>query len=301
MKQSLKRFSLFNFNIFFFILLILISTSISIDSKLANFLHHNHHTFNSHHPLNYRKFLQDITPSKDFQIADYQMNYYIDSKKENACDIKVKEIITYNSTKKLGRVVHTILSKKLPYEDFKIRVLTPGVKINESKVVKTAIVKKHFINQNDSVNFRDRWIISIEFTEKVQNVTVEYEYDIQRAVMIDPVNDNDLIRISVINPFSLKLDNLKLNVFIDNFKNLDSFRLRVPPYSNIHQINKDSIQIKTVRTLPVFGQVFIQFNLPLEITVCDPKMVKLVYYGMIAMTASFVIISIIAFAYIYKE
>jgi hypothetical protein len=44
-----------------------------------------------------------------------------------------------------------------------------------------------------------------------------------------------------------------------------------------------------------------QFTLPLEITVCEPNMVKLVYYGMIGMTASFIIIAIVAFAYIYKE
>jgi len=69
--------------------------------------------------------------------------------------------------------------------------------------------------------------------KKVQSVTLEYEYTIQRAVMIDPLNEYNLIRISVINPFFARLNDLKFTVLIHKLQKLRNENIRIPPFSTI--------------------------------------------------------------------
>jgi len=235
------------------------------------------------------------------QIQNYNINYYVDAGKQNACDIKVKESVSFKVDQPTDRLVHAILSKKLPYSDFTVASLTPGAVIKNVEITKKNLHRTNFINREDSQIYRDRWLITVEFTSKVNSAVLEYNYDIQRAVMIDPMNEYDVIRISIINPFSNRLDDLKFSVFLQNFKNLHQEKIRVPPYSSLDSSDKNNIQISTTRSLPMYGQLFMQFTLPMEITVCEPNMVKLIYYGMVGMTVSFVLIALIAFAYIYKE
>jgi hypothetical protein len=276
------------YNFLFTLALMLFTTSNSL-----NLIHLNHRMTH--------QFVPQSLEYKNYKLKDYHINYYINSKNENACDIHVKEVVSYESHTTVNEVVHSILSKKLPYTDFKVSIITPGVRVYKTNIEKSNEHRKYFITKGESQIYRDRWIITTQLSTSVSKVTVEYEYTIQRGIMIDPLNEYDLIRVSIINPFSERLYNLKLSVFIENFKNLENKNIQIPPFSKIQRKDNNLIEIFTERSLPVYGQLLMQFTLPLEITVCEPNMVKLVYYGMIGMTASFIIIAIVAFAYIYKE
>jgi len=234
-------------------------------------------------------------------ILDYNIGYYVDAGKQNACDIKVKETLSYSVDQPTNKIIHAILSKKLSYSDFTVASLTAGAAIKTIEISKSNAHRTQFINKDESQIYRDRWLINIEFTNNITTAVLEFNYNIQRAVMIDPMNEYDIIRISIINPFSNRMENLKFSVYLQNFKHLQNESIRVPPFSTLNASDRNNIQISTTRSLPVYGQLFMQFTLPMEITVCEPNMVKVVYYGMVGMTASFVIIALIAFAYIYKE
>lgn len=285
---SKGKFYSTKYNFLFTLALILFTSSNSL-----NLIHLNHRMAH--------QFVPHSLEYKNYRMTDYHINYYINAKNENPCDISVKEVVSYESPSRINEIVHSILSKKLPYTNFKVSVLSQGVRIHSTNIEKSNEHRKYFINKVESQIYRDRWIITTQLTSSVPKVTLEYEYTIQRGIMIDPLNEYDLIKVSIINPFSERLYNLKLSVFIENFKNLENKNIQIPPFSKIQKKDNNMIEIFTQRSLPVYGQLYMQFTLPLEITVCEPNMVKLVYYGMIGMTASFIIIAIIAFAYIYKE
>ena len=237
---------------------------------------------------------------KKFEITNYKINYYIDAHSENVCDIKVKEIVSYKLPVTSNNIIHSIVSKKNSFTDLKVKVLTKDVKIKNYNIKNINNQIKSLFDENDNQFYRNRWLFTVELSSSVTSVEMEFQYDIQRAVMIDSVNNNDLVHISFINPFSFYVKNLYFSVFVKNFKNLELGDLKIPAVSTVTKKN-NIFEIKTVTSLPPLGLLKMEFTLPLEITVCEPVFVNFVYYGMIVITVIFSLITLIAIVSIYKE
>jgi len=259
------------------------------------YLNHDHKT-----SLQYNNRNLNVNSNKrNFNVQNYSIKYIIDAKKKS-CDMQVVESVNYMFTKPTRHIIHVVLSKKLPYYDIQAFSKTNRVMINKISVVRSNIMQDDFISRNFHNFYRYRWIYSIELNKEISNVAIDYEYMIERAIFVDPTHELDIIKIGVINPFNFQ-SNLNFTISIQNFNNLTPNQIRSPPSSKVTYKGNNKIEINTQRTMPVYGQILMQFSLPMEISVCEPKLVFTVYVGMIAMTTLFLVFSLIAFFYIYKE
>jgi hypothetical protein len=92
-----------------------------------------------------------------------------------------------------------------------------------------------------------------------------------------------------------------MQINLENYPHLKAEDLKVPIDSLISTVDKNNIKIVTRRPLEKHSEYEINLTLPYELKTCEGNIVNLVYYGLVGMSALFVMMSIVTLTYLYKE
>jgi hypothetical protein len=246
----------------------------------------------------------------DYTIEAMQHIFTFDAGRRS-CDLNVKERVRFKFTNPTSIIDYIIISKKIPLFGFTVREINdPNTNlVNQNLITSSNVFQDSSFKQRIFVDssgkrliFRDRWLISTHLNREVDEIQLEFEYYMQRALLIDSDNNQNLLKIELINPSSNDILNYQLQINLFNFKRLHAEDLTIPPYAviNVSKNNK-SVTITSPKQFEKHSEYDLNINLPLEIDSCEGNLVNVVYYGLIGMSAVFVLVSIATLAFLYKE
>ncbi len=256
-------------------------------------------------------FLQKANTIKP-TITKFNKQFIFDTN-YRSCDIFIKERIEFQYTNPTDVIHHLIISKKNPLYGFAVNLpINSSLSIKKIEIFQDKSLRNRFYENKNHKSvrmfFRDRWLISVLLDKKVKRVILNYSYYTQRAVLIDPDNNKNVIKLYVINPYPYNLKNLNIQLLLLNFKHLKEKDLTIPAFSKLKQVNIDNRQFKGKgfnisidKNLPIHSEFFMQLALPMEIKSCETKLVYVIYYSLIAMTIGFALMSFSAVYFLYKE
>jgi hypothetical protein len=242
----------------------------------------------------------DEQNSKIKNINSSTSIFTLDKKKGN-CDVQVREKISFSFTKPTTSIDHIIISKKTPLYGFSVESVTPSVIVKSTDLFQdTSYQQRTFIDEEERhLFFRDRWLITVNLGAPVTQVELEFVYNMQRAVLIDPVNNLNYLNFNVINPYD---EDINYNVIIKllNFKDLNSDSL-LTPSDTLVKSYPGGVELHSTTLFFGHSEYDLNLVLPMEMETCEKGLVNLVYYGLIAMSFTFVSMSLITMFYLSKE
>jgi hypothetical protein len=323
--KRLKKYALSNcmFLAMFFILISLTSNAIkfakgeSIEKKKAEkFIsdmpmhgnlpysgasHDIHHAYRKKH-IETIPLKEDVTKN-NYTITSMDQSFILDAFKKS-CDVQVSEKVNFKFPAYSDKINYIIISKKTPLYGFGAQVV--GKTNNNVKVVSVKLYQDSSFRQRIFVDtegrrlsFRDRWMISVGLSSPVQEIEIEFNYSMQRAVLIDSIGEANYLKFILINPLHT-INNYKLSINLLGFQNLKVENLKVPMDSMIKNVPY-GIEIETKRQYRKHSEYEVNLSLPYELTSCEGNIVNVVYYGLIGMSVLFIIMSIFTLAFVYKE
>lgn len=233
--------------------------------------------------------------------------------KLNICDLVYEDQVSFVFSSPMNQIDHIIVSQKNPYYNFKATIVSegpPSVKITGIKIYQDKSFRERtFVDDsNNKITFRDRWLVSITLDKEITEATVKYSYYAERALLIDDSGRNDLVEIALFNPYKTNIP-YELKIDLLNFSTLDKDRIILPygataselSYKSNGIIKDNGVQIHIQRFFSAHSQYEFNLTLPLEISTCDAEFVNAVYYGLVGMTLTFIVFSVLTVLYLYKE
>jgi hypothetical protein len=325
--KRLKKYAISNcmFLAMFFILISLTSNAIKFakgegasteKTKVEKFIsdhaiHGNLPYSGASHDINhaYRKKYVETLPLKEdeiksnYSITSMNQIFTLDANKKS-CDVHVSEKASFKFPSYSDKINYIIISKKTPLYGFAAQVV--GTAINSVQVTDAKLYQDSSFRQRIFVDtegrrlsFRDRWMVSVSLSHPVKEIEIEFNYSMQRAVLIDSIGEANYLKFTLINPLNT-INNYKLSLNLLGFQNLKPETLKIPMDSIIRKV-PFGIEIETKRQYRKHSEYEINLSLPYELTSCEGNIVNVVYYGLIAMSVLFIVMSIFTLAFVYKE
>jgi hypothetical protein len=228
-------------------------------------------------------------------------NMFTLDKKKGSCDVQVREKISFAFPAKTNTIDHIIISKKTPLYGFTVDSLTQGVVIKSVDLYQdTSYKQRVFIDDEErKLVFRDRWLITVNLGTEVTHVDLEFSYTMQRAVLIDPINNLNYLNFNVINPYPEDI-NYRVLIKLLNFDDLHSDALIVPN-DTLVKVYPGGYELESDTLFYGHSEYDLNLVLPMEMETCEKGLVNIVYYSLIAMSSIFVTLSLITMFYISKE
>jgi hypothetical protein len=255
-------------------------------------------------------YIEDVGDDvEDNQIMDIYANnnilsatnIYTLNKKSNSCDVGVKERIKFKLQSPQNIIDHIIISKKTPLYGFTVFAITPGVLFNHFEIFQDSSFKERiFIDSSDRrLLFRDRWLVAVYLDKEVSEVELEFGYNMQRALSIDPNANVNYLNLNVINPYPSSI-NYDITLKLLNFQTINEDSLNVP-YDTVIKSYKGGLDMEMQTQFDGHSEYDVTILLPMEIETCERGLVDLVYYGLIIMSFSFIVLSLITMYNLYKD
>jgi hypothetical protein len=282
------------------------------------------------HPYSdYDNYFQNI------QIKNIKTTFILDSKSQS-CNIKVKEKISFQLDSPTDVIKHFLVSKRNPF--FNIKASISDEMNKQYKIIKTETYTRRGESSYLSIDLRqpipihEAWIISTTLSKPVQEITLYYEYTIQRGLGIDTRNEKNILNIDLINGYPFKIDGHQINIEIWNFPSLkqdhfflideaevfpissnsldkysqpqDKFSHNITDInnyiSNIHSLEK-GYEIILTKSLPEHSGFSLTLQLPMEILLCEISIFTFFYYFLLALGGLFFFIGTTALLMVYKD
>ena len=242
--------------------------------------------------------IMDIYSNNNILSAN---NIYTLNKLSNSCDVGVQERVKFKLESPQNIVDHIIISKKTPLYGFTVMAITPGVVINHFEVFQDASFKERIFTDSleRRLMFRDRWLIAVYLNKEVTEVELEFGYNMQRALLIDPNANVNYLNLNIINPYPNSI-NYDIKMKLLNFQKLDKDNLNVP-YNTAINSYKNGLDMDMQTVFDGHTEYDVTILLPMEIETCERGLVDIVYYGLIVMSLSFIILSLITMYNLYKD
>ena len=266
-------------------------------------------------PLNHEKNKVLEKSKEEFQnenqakINFIQTTIFIDPE-QLICDVKYQEIASFSFSIPQLTIYYTIISAKTPYYNFSVSSLTDGVQVsNMSVFVDKSFKDTGFIDEfNNSINFKDRWIIAVDFKAPTMEVDLKFLYFSERAMLIDQTDKTNLLKLTLFNPYNQSISH-KVDLRLTGFNTLSKNLLKVPNDTKIELFNylrnskvmSNGFLVSFERLINPFTQYEMFLSLPMEIKTCETGFLNVVYYTLIVVTVVFVLISLLSALHIYKE
>jgi len=237
-----------------------------------------------------------------YKINSMVTNLYLDAKIKS-CDVKVVDTLKIFMNQPSDRLDYIIISKKIPFYGFTPKMISSDVEIKKFEVFEDSSFKQRIYIDLDGrkLSFRDRWLISIEFSKPTQEIEMELEYFLQRAVLIDNIKEANYLKVSFINPHPYNIVNYSITVNLLNFDKLNPEQIKTPSNGSVIINGKKDIQIVTTKRYEKHSEIEVFLSLPYELASCDGNLVNIVFYGLIFTSATFVVLSLITIGFLYKE
>jgi hypothetical protein len=238
--------------------------------------------------------------SKVNTIASTTNIFTLDKKKDN-CDIQVKERVSFTFPKATKSIDHIIISKKTPLYGFAVDSHTASVIVKSIDLYQDTSYKQRMFTDDEErkLYFRDRWLITVSLNTEVKTVDLEFTYFMQRAVLIDPINNLNYLNFNVFNPYP---EDIQYRVIIKllNFDNLKDDELMIPN-DTIVKVYPSGLEMESNTLFFGHSEYDLNLILPMEMETCEKSLVNLVYYTLIGMSFTFIALSLITMFYISKE
>jgi hypothetical protein len=317
LKMNKKIFSpTLNYSSYFFYLIILLSLRAANMKTLVkmNKVGIIHPLESLDNPGNFEKYknIQEVENKPDITTIESPTKYKVENiintitldVSQISCDVKVNEKVKFYFPQPQMSLDYLIISKKIPYYGFEVKMIPQSDAFISSRVVSQDSSFRQRIFQ-DSLGrrliFRDRWVITTHFNRPLEEVELEYTYYMERAVLIDTVNEQNYLKFVIINPND-EITNYTMLIELKNFKKLNAEMIKAPTDSLIFVSNRDSsVKIESKVPFRKHSENEVNINLPLELIACERELVNFVYFGLIGMAILFVLLTLITLAYVYKE
>ena len=254
--------------------------------------------------------------NKDSKINNIKSNVIIDPA-ELACDIKHNDIVSFDLLEPTNVIYYTVISPRNPYYSFNAKLLESdliaidtSLKITNMEVyVDKSFREKKFIDEfNNSVSFRDRWVIATYLNKPVSNIELSYSYYSERAILINQIDGVNLLKLTFFNPYNQNI-NYNINLRFSGFKELNTTDLKLPYDSTIRNFDykrngknySNGVEISSMKSIRPFTQYELFMSLPMELKTCEAGFISIVYYSLIGVTVFFTIASLITVFVVSKE
>lgn len=245
------------------------------------------------------------------QITSQTISIQIDPLTKN-CNLPFKEQISYSFNIPTTTIIHSIISKKAALFDFKINLSQnskEGLKLlHYETYLDKSYKRRKLLSNNANINdkkgritYRDRWLFTIELNKPVNQVNLEIEYKVQRGLMVDDINGVNLLDLYIINPYNYAIDQMTLRIQLQNFKKDELESLILPQDIEMEYDQLGNINLLSSKTQRRLSENHITLTLPMEIKTCDSEYLNYVYYGVLGMIISFIILFGISVFYLFKE
>jgi hypothetical protein len=244
--------------------------------------------------------------NSDLSIESMASSFTFDANSGSNCDVQVIDRIKFKYPNPTLKVEHMIISKKMPLYGFKVSSRELDVQISNINIFQdTSFQQRFFVDENNNfLSFRDRFLVTAELSKAVTEIELEFEYNMQRAILIDNNTQLNNLKAMMINPYHFDLENYRIIINLLNFRNIDLNYLKIPAESSLRSYTEKrgrGIQISQVRKFNTHAEFEMTVSLPMEIYTCEGNIVNLVFYGLLGISIIFVIMSIWTFARLYKE
>jgi hypothetical protein len=240
--------------------------------------------------------------ANEYEIQSMSTNFYLDAKKKS-CDVKVADRMKILMNQPSDRLDYIIISKKTPLYGITPKILSGNVEIKNFEVYEDSSFKQRIYidSEGRKLSFRDRWLISMEFSKPVGELEMELEYFLQRAILIDNIKEANYLKVSLINPHQFNIEGYNIVVNLLNFEKLNPEEINTPINGMVKVNGKEDIQIITNKKYEKHSEIEVFLSLPYELVSCDGNLVNIVFYGLIFTSATFVVLSLITIGFLYKE
>ena len=240
------------------------------------------------------------TTSSKYEIKSMTSNFFIDNKTKS-CDVKVIDKLIISMQQPSDRLDYIIISKKTPLYGFTPRTKSTQIKMFD--VLEDSSFKQRIYIDSDGkrITFRDRWLVSIQFSEIVKEVEMELEYYMQRALLIDSIKEANFLKFSLINPHPFDVNPYIIIVNLVNYEKLKPEQINVPVNGSVMTNGKEIVQIVTKKIYEKHSEIEVFLTLPYELSTCDGNIVNIVFYGLVFTSVMFVILSMITMFFLSKE
>ena len=243
-------------------------------------------------------------------IKSIHSKIILDKEKES-CDLTVSEKVLFSFDRLTTNINHFIFSKRFSIYNIKAKIPVNGA-INDNKIIETKLYSNtnvrnllyNTIANSESLiqNFKENWVISIEITKPVNEIEIEFTYNVQNGLYVDPVEKKNLLQFDYINPYSSIIDNFRLDLEINNYKGLNKNNIKSFEDGSIENINNNTgIQVTLLKKLPELSQYSISLPLPFEIEMCNRSFTKIVSILLYSITVLVTILGLITCFKLSKE
>jgi hypothetical protein len=239
----------------------------------------------------------------NFIIESFSSKFTFDASNPSSCDISAKDSILFKFEKPTNEIQHVIISEKMPLYGFTAKSLSSGVHVEKFRVFQDNSFKHRIFvdSDNKKMRFRDRWLVSVHLNKEVNEVEIDFGYNMQRAILIDMYNELNYLRVNLINPYPQDIEDYNIIIEIKNFEDIDKSALKYPEGSELVMINDTDFKISNRKPFTKHSELNINLSLPLEVMSCEGSYMNLVFYGIVFISILLLGIAIYSFFYIYKE
>lgn len=208
------------------------------------------------------------------------------NKEKESCDLTVSEKVLFSYNRLTTNINHFIFSKRFSIYNIKAKIA-----VNDSTIENIIIDIKLYSNTNvrkllyNTIansetlvqNFKENWVISIDIKNPIKEIELEFTYNIQNGLYVDPIEKRNVLQFDYINPYSSVIENFRLDLDINNYKALNKNNIKSFEDGTIENINDDKgIRITLMKKLPELSQYSISLPLPFEIEMCNRTFTKTV-------------------------
>ena len=230
-------------------------------------------------------------------------------KKSESCDLNVSEKVIFSFDQPTDTINHMIISKKFTHYGFGTKIVSDDknkIKILKQNIYSHPNLRKllhNYISLNDnSKNFKENWLLSITLSEPVQIIELDFTYNIQMGLYIDPINKINIFQYELINPYVYSIENFKIEIIVKNYELLNKNNLTIPQQGIIEDLeDKNGIKLTMNLKLPDKSLYSVNLPLPYEIEICNIAFTKIVSFIIYSITFILTLIGMLACLKIGKE
>jgi len=220
------------------------------------------------------------------KIKSIHTNINLDKDKQS-CDLTVSEKVLFSFDRLTTKINHLIFSKRFSIYNIKAEITMDNSIIHNNKIINTKqysntnvrkLLYKTIATRNSlAQNFKENWVISIELNNPIQEIEIEFTYNILNGLYVDYIEKRNILQFDYINPYNTIIDNFILDLDINNYKDLSKNNIVSLEEGSVKNINNDKgIRITLFKKLPERSQYSFNLPLPFQIEGCNRYFTKIV-------------------------
>jgi hypothetical protein len=223
-------------------------------------------------------------------------------KNKGSCDLfNVSEKVYFTFQKPTNIIHHLIFSKKYSYYNFNVfevknqnskNIGIENVNIFSNTRLRSQFVDNLFNNKNIYRNFKENWVISIQLSAPVNEIELDFMYNISDALEIDSLIKQNVLHYQYINPYNYPIEKFRFKLDILNYSEINRFSIKSENKGIIKDFydGKDKgIIIEFEKNLPEMAMYNLNLPLPYHFEFCNKK-----FYNLIAMILFFITFTLTA-------